>query len=45
MCSRYVFTSPAEAMLRLFGLDVPASSPSRFNMVPGQHGWIARAGE
>lgn len=45
MCGRYVFTSPAEAMLRLFGLEIPASSPSRFNMAPGQFGWIARAGE
>lgn len=45
MCGRYVFTSPAEAMLRLFGLEIPASAPSRFNMAPGQHGWIARAGK
>lgn len=42
MCGRYVFTSPAESMLRLFGLDVPKSAPSRFNMAPGQYGWIAR---
>ena len=44
MCGRYVFTHPADAMLRLFGLDVPKSEPSRFNMAPGQYGWIARGG-
>lgn len=43
MCGRYVFITPAEAMLRLFGLDVPKGEPSRFNMAPGQYGWIARA--
>ena len=45
MCGRYVFTTPAEAMLRLFGLEIGTPSPSRFNMAPVQHGWIARAGE
>ncbi|MGY9054255.1 MAG: SOS response-associated peptidase [Alphaproteobacteria bacterium] len=44
MCGRYVFTSPAEAMLRLFGLEVPSASPSRFNVAPAQDAWIARAG-
>ena len=43
MCGRYVLISPAEAMLRLFGLDVPKTTPTRFNMAPGQYGWIARA--
>ena len=42
MCGRYVFITPAEAMLRLFGLDVPKGEPSRFNMAPGQFGWIVR---
>ena len=43
MCGRYVFITPAESMLRLFGLNVPKSAPTRFNMAPGQYGWIARA--
>lgn len=43
MCGRYVFINPAQAMLRLFGLEVPAGTPSRFNMAPGQYAWIARA--
>lgn len=43
MCGRYVFINPAQAMLRLFGLTLPAGEPTRFNMAPGQQGWIARA--
>jgi len=44
MCGRYVFTSPAEALLRLFGIEIPAEAPSAYNIAPGQDAWIVRAG-
>ena len=45
MCGRYVFTSTADAMLKLFGLSVDAAPPDRFNIAPGQFSLTLRAGE
>ncbi len=43
MCGRYVFTSTAEAMLKLFGLSLDQPPPDRFNIAPGQYALTVRA--
>ena len=43
MCGRYVFTSTAEAMLKLFGLSLDQPPPDRFNVAPGQFALTVRA--
>jgi putative SOS response-associated peptidase YedK len=45
MCGRYVFTSTAEAMLKLFGLTMDQPPPDRYNIAPGQYCLAVRAGE
>ena len=45
MCGRYVLTSTAEAMLKLFGLSLNEPPPDRFNIAPGQYCLAVRAGE
>ncbi len=45
MCGRYVLTSAAEAMLKLFGLSINEPPPDRFNIAPGQYCLAVRAGE
>jgi putative SOS response-associated peptidase YedK len=45
MCGRYVFTSTAEAMLKLFGLSLDQPPPDRFNIAPGQFSLTVRAGD
>lgn len=43
MCGRFCFFSPAEAVVRLFGIDEADPLPPRYNIAPTQHAPVVRA--